>query len=124
MILLGGRPLMGLFTQTQAVVDTSMHMMKILAVGYIAMAITQSLSGVMRGAGDTVTPMWISLVTTVVIRMPLAYLIAYLTRSEAQPNGTPDALFISLLIAWISGAVITSIFYKRGKWKKKSVMVE
>lgn len=33
MILLGGRPLMGLFTQTQAVVDTSMHMMKILAVG-------------------------------------------------------------------------------------------
>ena len=124
MILLGGRPLMGLFTQTQAVVDTSMHMMKILAVGYIAMAITQSLSGVMRGAGDTVTPMWISLVTTVVIRMPLAYLIAYLTRTEAQPNGTPDALFISLLIAWISGAVITSIFYKRGKWKKKSVMVE
>ena len=124
MILLGGRPLMGLFTQTQAVVDTSMHMMKILAVGYIAMAITQSLSGVMRGAGDTVTPMWISLVTTVVIRMPLAYLIAYLTRSEAQPNGTPDTLFISLLIAWISGAVITSIFYKRGKWKKKSVMVE
>ena len=124
MILLGGRPLMGLFTQTQAVVDTSMHMMKILAVGYIAMAVTQSLSGVMRGAGDTVTPMWISLVTTVVIRMPLAYLIAYLTRTEAQPNGTPDALFISLLIAWISGAVITSIFYKRGKWKKKSVMVE
>ena len=101
-----------------------MHMMKILSVGYIAMAITQSLSGVMRGAGDTVTPMWISLVTTVVIRMPLAYLIAYLTRSEAQPNGTPDALFISLLVAWISGAVITSIFYKRGKWKKKSVMVE
>lgn len=124
LILLGGRPLMGLFTETQAVVDTSMHMMKILSVGYIAMAITQSLSGVMRGAGDTVTPMWISLVTTVAIRMPLAYLIAYFTRSEAQPNGTPDALFISLLVAWISGAVITSIFYKRGKWKKKSVMVE
>lgn len=124
LILLGGRPLMGLFTETQAVVDTSMHMMKILAVGYIAMAVTQSLSGVMRGAGDTVTPMWISLVTTVVIRMPLAYLIAYLTRSEAQPNGTPDALFISLLVSWISGAVITSIFYRMGKWKKKSVMVE
>lgn len=32
---------------------------------YIAMAVTQSLSGVMRGAGDTMTPMWISLVTTV-----------------------------------------------------------
>ena len=94
--------------------------MKILSVGYIAMAITQSLSGVMRGAGDTVTPMWISLVTTVVIRMPLAYLIAYLTRSEAQPNGTPDALFISLLVAWISGAVITASLQSEGKWKRRA----
>ena len=24
---------------------------------------------------------------------------------------------ISLLISWVLGAVITSIFYKRGKWK-------
>ena len=41
------------------------QLMGIIAAGYIAMAVTQSLSGVMRGAGDTMTPMWISLVTTV-----------------------------------------------------------
>ena len=99
-----------------------MHMLRILALGYVAMAVTQSLSGVMRGAGDTMTPMWISIITTVIIRMPLAYGIAYFTRSEALPNGTPDSLYISLLISWIMGALITTVFYRRGKWKEKAVV--
>ena len=41
-----------------------MHMMRIIAVGYLAIAVTQSLSGVMRGAGDTMTPMGFLLITT------------------------------------------------------------
>ena len=38
--------------------------------------VTQILSGVMRGAGDTMTPMWISMITTIVIRVPIAYGLA------------------------------------------------
>lgn len=122
-ILLFGGGLMRMFTNTQRVVDLGIHMMQILAVGYIAMAITQTLSGVMRGAGDTITPMWISMVTTVIIRMPLAYGIAYFTRSEAEPQGTPDSLFISLLISWCLGAVLTCVCYRWGKWRKKALNV-
>ncbi|WP_366914690.1 MATE family efflux transporter [Clostridium sp.] len=121
-ILIFGKRLMGIFTDTSELVNLSMHMMKILALGYIAMAITQSLSGVMRGAGDTVTPMWISLITTVIIRVPIAYGIAYFTRSTAYPTGRPESTFISLLICWILGAVITTIFFKKGKWKNKAVI--
>ncbi len=123
-ILLFGRNLMELFTREDEkdVVDLGVHMLRILALGYIAMAVTQSLSGVMRGAGDTMTPMWISIITTVIIRMPLAYGIAYFTRSEALPNGTPDSLYISLLVSWIMGALITAVFYRRGKWKEKAVI--
>ena len=115
MILIFGKYLMGIFTETAELVDMSMRMMKILAVGYIAMAVTQSLSGVMRGAGDTVTPMWISLITTVAIRVPVAYGLAYLTRSELYPNGRCESVFISLLFSWTLGAVITFIFYRFGK---------
>ena len=117
-ILVFGENLMRMFTSTQEVVSLGVHMMRILAVGYVAMAVTQSLSGVMRGAGDTMTPMWISLVTTIAIRVPIAYGIAYLTRSEAQPVGTPDSIFISLLISWVMGAVLTTVFYRRGKWRR------
>ncbi|MBE7052549.1 MAG: MATE family efflux transporter, partial [Ruminococcaceae bacterium] len=80
-ILLFGKYLMAIFTDTQSLVDLSVYLMRILAFGYIAMAVTQSLSGVMRGAGDTMTPMWISLFTSVALRIPVAYGISYLTRT-------------------------------------------
>lgn len=120
-ILIFGKPLMAVFTSTQELVDLSFRMMQILAVGYIAMEVTQCLSGVMRGAGDTVTPMWISLITTVVIRIPLAYGIAYFTRTPQMPGGSSYCIFVSLLVAWILGAGITAFFYKLGFWKKKAL---
>lgn len=121
LILLFGRYLMAIFTSTPELVELSFSMMKILAVGYIAMEVTQCLSGVMRGAGDTVTPMWISMVTTVVIRVPLAYGIAWMTKSDSMPNGNSACIFISLLISWVLGACITSLCYRAGRWKKKAI---
>lgn len=121
LILVFGKSLMGIFTETEELVALSMRMMCILAVGYIAMAVTQSLSGIMRGAGDTMTPMWISIITTVAIRVPVAYGMAYLTKSEAYPAGRCESIFISLLISWILGALLTMIFYKKGGWKKKAI---
>lgn len=120
-ILLFGKYLMGIFTDTAALVDLSMRMMRILAVGYIAVAITQSLAGIMRGAGDTMTPMWISIVQTIVIRVPLAYFLVNLTKSAEVPKGHPECLFASLLISWVLGAILTAIFYRRGKWKENAL---
>lgn len=119
-IMIFGRALFGLFTNTTDVINTSMRMMSIIAVGYIAFSVSQVLSGVMRGAGDTMTPMWISLFTTVVLRVPIAYGLAYLTRSPELPNGSYDSLYYSLLISWVMTTVITAIFFKRGKWRKKA----
>lgn len=122
LILLFGKNLMGLFTDNTELVNLSRDMMGIIAVGYIAMAVTQSLSGVMRGSGDTMTPMWISLFTTVVVRVPIAYGISYLTRSAEFPNGRQECVFISLLCSWLIGALITYIFYKRKNSKTNRLL--
>lgn len=114
-ILIFGKYLMVLFTDTPSVIETGVLALRILAVGYVAMAVTQILSGVMRGAGDTMTPMWISMITTVLIRVPIAYLLNWIL-------GTYHCLFISLLTSWVLGAVITSVAYRTGKWKKKSLL--
>ena len=124
LILLFGKNLMGIFTDTSSLVELSMRMMCILAPGYIAMAVTQSLSGVMRGAGDTMTPMWISVITTVFIRIPVAYGISWMTKTEQLPHGRQECVFVSLLMSWVLGAVITVIFYKRGKWQEKALIKE
>ena len=118
-LLFFGKYLFAIFTKTDALIDLAVRMMRIMAVGYICISVTQVLGGVMRGAGDTVTPMWISIITTIIIRVPVAYILAALTRSEANPHGDPIALFGSLMISWTLGMVISIIAYAAGGWKKK-----
>lgn len=121
LILVFGKSLMGIFTTTQELIDLSYHMMRILAVGYIAMEIIQCLSGIMRGAGDTLTPMWISIINSVALRVPLAYGLVELTKTPQLPQGNCAMMYVSLLITWSVGAILTFIMYRVGKWKNKAL---
>jgi putative MATE family efflux protein len=118
-LLFLNRYLFAIFTDTPELIELAGQMMRIMAVGYIAVAITQSLGGVMRGCGNTVTPMWISIFSTVVLRIPTAYVIAYLTRSAEFPNGHPFALSISLLVSWTMGMIMSVIAFRYGKTRKQ-----
>ena len=111
--------LFGFFTDTPELIDLATRMIRLMAVGYICVSSTQVLGGVMRGAGDTVTPMWVSIISTIIIRIPVAYFIAYLTQSPEFPHGQPVALFGSLMFSWVMGMVISVIVFATGKWKKK-----
>ena len=111
--------LFGFFTDTPELIDLATRMIRIMAAGYICISVTQVLGGVMRGAGDTVSPMWISIISTIIIRVPTAYALAYLTRSPEFPHGKPIALFGSLMISWVLGMVLSIIVYSVGKWKNK-----
>ena len=112
-LLFLNRYLFAIFTDTPELIELAGQMMRIMAVGYICVSVTQVMGGVMRGAGDTVTPMWISMISTVALRIPVAYGIAYLTRSAAFPNGHPFALSASLLVSWTAGMLISIIAYRR-----------
>ena len=114
-LLFLNRYLFAIFTDTPELIELAGQMMRIMAVGYIAVSVTQVMGGVMRGAGDTVTPMWISMCTTVLLRVPVAYILAHFTASEAFPNGHPFSLSISLLISWCAGMLFSIIAYKRSK---------
>lgn len=118
-LLIWGKYLFGFFTDTQALIDLSVRMMQILAAGYIAMSVIQVLGGIMRGAGDTITPMWISFISTVLLRVPIAYALAHYSQSPEWPHGHPYSLFLSLLISWIVGMLISIVLFRFGKWKTK-----
>ncbi len=121
MILIFGKPIMGIFTSTQDLITLSYNMMCILIIGYIAMEVTQCLSGIMRGAGDTLTPMWISMITSIVLRVPMAYILVNLTKTPQLPQGNCYMMQISMLITWTIGAFITFLMFKVGRWKNKSI---
>ena len=118
-LLFLNRYLFAIFTTTAALIDLAGRMMRIMAVGYIAMSITQVLGGVMRGCGDTVTPMWISIISTVVIRVPIAYVLAHYTGSAQFPNGHPFSLSVSLLVSWVLGMILSVVAFRFGKARKR-----
>jgi len=122
-LLLFGRFLFDMFTDTQQLMDLAVRMMRIMAVGYVCVSVSQVLGGVMRGCGQTMPPMWITMLTTIVLRIPTAYGLAWLTRCEAWPNGQPEALSASLLISWAMGALVSWLVFRRGGWKKKALAV-
>ena len=117
-IVLFGHQLINLFSSTPLTIQLGQTGLRWLAMGYICFSVTQVLQGNMRGAGETMIPMWISIITTVILRMPMAYLIAFLTRCAEWPNGRPEAIFASLLISWIVGMLLSIIAYRSGKWKR------
>lgn len=123
-LLLFGHNLMGMFTSTERILDLGTTALRILAVGYMAMMISQCLGGVLRGAGDTMPSMWISLFTTVIVRVPLAYALAFMTRSEQWPAGNPNMLYVSLLVCWIIGALLNFIVFKKRDWRSRSLVDE
>ena len=118
-ILIFGHNIIGWFTKTELTIQLGVQGLQTLAFGYICFSVTQVLQGTMRGAGETKVPMYISIIATVIIRMPLAYLMAYLTRNPQWPNGQPIALFGSLLISWVLAMLITCLSYRMKFWRRK-----
>ncbi len=118
-LLVFGKYLFAFFTDTPELIDLAVRMMRVMAIGYICVSVTQILGGIMRGCGDTMTPMWVSMIQTILLRVPFAYLVAYLTRSAEYPHGAPIALFGSMMFSWTVGMIISIIAYRMGKWKRK-----
>ncbi len=122
LMLVFGKWMMSLFTSTNEVIDMGYEFIKVMLPAYFLMAVGQSFGGVIRGAGDTMPPMWINLITNTVIRIPAMLLLVHFTASEIYPAGNPKSSFIALVITMFINAVATMIYYSTGKWKTKSII--
>ena len=71
-------------------------------------------TGVMRGAGDTLVPMFITLLSLWLVRIPLASFLSGFM-------GT-DGIWWSLPICWTVGALCAFLYYRSGRWKNKGVV--
>lgn len=113
-IILFKRNLMGLFTDDPAVIEAGATYLVIVSSFYIFFSSMFVIGGVMRGAGDTLIPMFITLFSLWVIRIPLAYALS------ARIGVT--GIWWAIPIAWFLGAVLSYLYYRRGNWKNKAVV--
>jgi putative MATE family efflux protein len=109
------RPIIGLFTHDPAVVPYGVDCLRIVACGFLFYAYGMVLTQSFNGAGDTWTPTILNLFVFWLWELPLAYLLAVVF------GFGPRGVFLAITIAFSTLAIVSAIFFKRGKWKMKVV---
>ncbi|MDR3351270.1 MAG: MATE family efflux transporter [Prevotellaceae bacterium] len=119
-MLLFGKQIMHLFVDASApdsmeVVRIGYEYLVIICSFYFVFCSMFTLNGVMRGAGATLVPMFITLFGLWLVRVPVAWL---LSRTEMAETG----IWWSIVVGWVIGFIGAYIYYKSGKWMKKGVI--
>jgi putative MATE family efflux protein len=114
--VLFGKFLMRMFTNDQVVIDLGGDYLRIIGMFYILFSVMFVINGLLRGAGDTLIPMFISLFSLWIIRIPVAYILAN------NPGIGVYGIWWSIPIGWLSGVVLFYGYYRMGYWKKKAVV--
>lgn len=127
LVILFKQPLMGLFTTDQAVIGIGGEYLTIVTSFYILFTCMFIYGGVMRGAGDTIIPMFLTLFSLWIVRIPAAL---FLSKDTVEIFGLylPGAglgetgIWWAIPIGWSIGLVLSFLYYRTGRWKLKTVV--
>jgi len=113
-VILFSHQFMAMFTKDVNVIELGQKYLIIVSSFYILFTTMFITAGVMRGAGDTLIPMLLTLVSLWVIRIPVSWMLS--------KNYGVEGIWWGIPIAWAVGAVFSYLYYKTGRWKKKSII--
>jgi len=114
LILIFRHELMALFSSNHEVIDTGARYLLIVSGFYVTFSSMFVIGGVMRGAGDTLIPMFITLFSLWIVRIPFAWILSHRIGE--------DGIWWAIPIAWFIGMALSYIYYRLGRWKNKAVI--
>jgi Na+-driven multidrug efflux pump len=100
-----------------AVIAEGALYIRIVAWSFGFIGVQFALMGVLRAAGEMVPAMTISLVSQWLLQLPAAYILAEHFRMGV------DGLFWSSPIANVATAIIAVVWFARGTWKTRRLIV-
>jgi len=112
-LLLLGQPMLSILSEDQGVRDTTYQIMLYFVPFYFIWTFIEVYGGILRGAGDAVTPVVITCLGIGVFR--ILWMIILFPLDPGLPILAAD-----YIISWLLTAVALFIHYKRGNWMKIS----
>ncbi|HDP54233.1 MAG TPA: MATE family efflux transporter [Bacteroidetes bacterium] len=107
-------PLMKLFSNDAAVISIGREYLIIVSLFYLLFSTMFIFNGLLRGAGATLIPMFITLFSLWLVRIPLAVLLSRIMGEQG--------IWWAIPIAWFFGTLGSFLYYRFGKWKDKGVV--
>jgi putative MATE family efflux protein len=112
-VILFGKSLIALFNSDTEVIGFGQQYLIIVSSFYLIFSTMFVIHGTLRGAGDTVVPMFITLISLWVVRIPLALLFSH--------HFGVAGIWWSIPAGWSIGLLGSFIYYQLGYWKKKRI---
>ena len=104
-----------IFNTEPGLVEIASTFLRIQILQYMVFGVVITLLNCLNGVGDTMIPMWTTLVTLWGVQMPLAYFLPKVTNLGVY------GIRWGIVIAIAMRAVTYSTYFKLGRWKRKKV---
>jgi putative MATE family efflux protein len=114
-IWLGAEGLVRLFNTEPELVKITSTFLRIQIVSYLMFGLVVVLMQCLNGVGDTVIPMVTTLTSMWMVQVPVAYFLSQFTGLGVY------GVRWGIVSAVVARAVIYSIYFKLGRWKRKKV---
>jgi putative MATE family efflux protein len=103
------------YTDDPNVAHYGVDCLRIVAYGFLFYAYGMVLGQSFNGAGDTWTPTIINLFVFWLWEIPLAYVLSM------KVGMGPRGVFVAMMVAFSTLAVVSAAVFRLGRWKKKAV---
>ncbi|MBA3555608.1 MAG: MATE family efflux transporter [Gemmatimonadales bacterium] len=106
------RQLLAVFGMNEpVVVEIGTELLRVLSVSGIFIAVALTYTGGLQGTGDTRSPLYISIVSQIVVPLGICFVI--------QQTGTLESLdiWIAILIGHAIRCLLSVVRFKQGKWR-------
>jgi putative MATE family efflux protein len=116
--LLVPRALLGVFGMADpVVVGLAVELLGYLAVSGLFVTVALAYTGGLQGTGDTKSPMYISIISQIVVPLGMCFVIQTVSTLE------PTDIWLAIVLGHFTRAVLSVLVFRRGKWRDIEVDV-
>ena len=110
------RQLLAVFGMDEpAVVEIGVQLLRVLSVSGLFIAVALTYTGGLQGTGDTKSPLYISIVSQVLVPLGICFVIQQTGKLD------PIDIWIAILIGHATRCALSVIRFKQGKWRNIAV---
>jgi putative MATE family efflux protein len=94
-----------------AVVEIGVQLLRVLSVSGLFIAVALTYTGGLQGTGDTKSPLYISIVSQVIVPIGICFMIQQTSALD------PIDIWIAILVGHMTRCALSVIRFKQGKWR-------
>jgi putative MATE family efflux protein len=113
------RQLLAVFGMNEpAVVEIGTQLLRVLSVSGLLIAVALTYTGGLQGTGDTKSPMYISIVSQIIVPLGICFVIQRLGTLQ------PIHIWLAILVGHATRCVLSILRFNQGQWRHIRVDIE